>query len=438
MKYLLILLFGVALFTDVFRMGLSLGPGLSVQNAVLYMLAMAFMLRLVVRGGFQLTLPRMHAAFALLIGYAILSVLIIALVVKLPGYRLIPGVIALKSNLIDQFLFFAICYYGAATTTEALLVLRALLVIVVTSSVITVVNATGLMTIGALEVGASGRVQGALGEANQYAAFLATMVPPLMAACATSRRPAARLFWLAGLLLSLISIVMTVSRGGILALVLSCAWGTFYFRRYLPVGRIMAATALSLAAVLAFAAMSGTYIDMLHERVIGQTFVNTGGDMTSGRSEIWETAFTRMMEAPWSLLSGFGWFAYESMGFRFLTHNTYLLFWFNLGLVGVLSFVFLLTHVFRTATHAVAIASPDTRLHLMGLTVGVVALAVAIFFVNLFSPWSFIWALIGLGMRLAVNELAAHRANAAATRVGAQSSTGPRFGWSAAEKLPAR
>jgi O-antigen ligase len=232
---------------------------------------------------------------------------------------------------------------------------------------------------------------------------------------------------------------MTVSRGGMLALVVSLIWGTFYFRRYLPIGKIFAVGSLALVAVLIFAAASGTYGDLLHERVIGQTFVTTG-DMSSGRSEIWETALTRMMETPWTLVTGFGWFAYESMGFRFLTHNSYLLLWFNLGLPGLIAFIVILAQVFTTVVKAVRVASPAVRPHLMGIAVGLVALAIAVFFVNLFGPWSYIWALLGLGARLAVNELtadalASHERQADEAR---REKPPVRFGWRAAEKLPVR
>lgn len=436
MKYLIAILLVVVLFCDVYSIGLSIGPGLSVKNVVLYMAAMAFALRLVVQGGFKFTLPRLHGAFAVLIMYAVVSVLVVTLIVRFPGYRLVNAVIALKSNLIDQFLFFAVCYYGATTTEDALDLLRWLMGIVVLSSFITVVNTSGLMTIGTMEVSDTGRVQGALGEANQYAAFLATMFPPLLAAYVTSRKLAGKCFWLAGAVATVVSMILTVSRGGILALLVACIWGAFYFRRYLPVRRLALGAVFALTLVLVFAALNGTYGELLHERLIGQTFVNTGGDASSGRAQIWETALTRMMESPWSLLTGFGWFVYESMGFRFITHNAYLLIWFNLGLAGLVSYLLLFGEVLRNAIRATVVASAKVRPHLMGLATGVVGLAIAIFFVNLYSPWSYIWALIGLGTRLAVNELAASRVSHADAAVPSRpESRGVplRTGWRAGE-----
>jgi len=39
----------------------------------------------------------------------------------------------------------------------------------------------------------------------------------------------------------------------------------------------------------------------------------------------------------------------------------------------------------------------------MGFVVGTTAVAVALFFVNLYSPWLYVWAYIGIVMRIAVN-----------------------------------
>ena len=441
MKYILPILLLALIVVDVTREGMSLGPGLSLKNAILYVAAMAFTLRLAVQGEFRLTLPQLHAAFGLLIGYAVISLLVLVLVFKTPGYRPIPAVIALKSNLIDHFLFFAVCYYGAQTQAETLGVLRILLAIVAASSIITVGNALGWFAIGAIEIGSNGRVQGAMGEANQHAAFLATMIPPLVAAYVVSRRLLGKCFWMCGIVLSLVALAMTASRGGMLALLVGAIVGTYVFRRYLPVGRIAMAGALCVAVVLVVAFMSG-YAQLLYERVIEQTFIATG-DMSSGRSEIWETAFSRMMESPWSLVSGFGWFRYETMAFRYLSHNSYLHLWFNLGLVGLFAFIAILLQLWRLARKAVAIAEPAVRANLIGAAVGLIGLAVSIFFVNLFTPWPYIWALLGLNARLAVNELAAvrDRQRAAENKEASKprrslQQPARRPGWSAAQGSP--
>ena len=69
-----------------------------------------------------------------------------------------------------------------------------------------------------------------------------------------------------------------------------------------------------------------------------------GSDMTatsSGRTEIWATVLEVMFDTPLTLLTGFGWEAYATFPFRWVTHNHYLQQFFNLGLVGLICSVLL-------------------------------------------------------------------------------------------------
>jgi hypothetical protein len=65
--------------------------------------------------------------------------------------------------------------------------------------------------------------------------------------------------------------------------------------------------------------------------------------------------------------------------------------------------VLLLVVPIKVALSASRVADAALRPHLIGFVIGTTALAVALFFVNLFSPWLFVWAYIGIVMRIAVN-----------------------------------
>jgi O-antigen ligase len=110
-----------------------------------------------------------------------------------------------------------------------------------------------------------------------------------------------------------------------------------------------------------------------------------------------------MFENPLTMLTGFGWNAYAAMPLRWATHNHYLWAWFNLGLPGLICCVLLLVLPIKVALSASRVANAATRPHLIGLVVGMTALAVALFFVNLFSPWLYVWPYVGIVMRIAVN-----------------------------------
>jgi O-antigen ligase len=104
-------------------------------------------------------------------------------------------------------------------------------------------------------------------------------------------------------------------------------------------------------------------------------------------------------------LTGFGWYSYLSFPFRWVTHNHYLEQFFNLGLVGLCCSVLLLVVGVRTARRAAIYASPEVRPALISFGIGTIAIATAVFFVNLYLPWLYYWCYAGIVMRLAANAL---------------------------------
>ncbi len=74
---------------EVFQWDVSMGPGLSVKNAVLYLIAMFLMFRIVVVHNHKLEAGPIHVCFAVLIVYAIATWLIAGLIVEYPRYDLI-------------------------------------------------------------------------------------------------------------------------------------------------------------------------------------------------------------------------------------------------------------------------------------------------------------------------------------------------------------
>jgi O-antigen ligase len=212
--------------------------------------------------------------------------------------------------------------------------------------------------------------------------------------------------------MTLAAIVMTASRGGFVAIILSALWGAVLLRRYIPLQKMIAmgvggvlVSALAIAAVIPF------YGDLLYRRVFGDSSVGDISVASSGRTEIWSNAVATMADVPITLLTGFGYNVYSVMPFRYAPHNFYLDLWFNLGLAGLFTGAMMLVIVVRESLSAVRFAHPIYRPFLMAFAVGVVATAIATFFVDLYTPWLWFWAYAGLVMRIAVNAKSDARAS---------------------------
>jgi O-antigen ligase len=224
-----------------------------------------------------------------------------------------------------------------------------------------------------------------------------------------SSRGAGRAGWWAAALVSLAVLIMTVSRGAFVAGILGTIWALYMCRRWLPSGivaRSAAIGAVSLVLVIVFVSVALPDIGgTLKERMLGQTTALDIDEVSSGRTAIWSAAVSRMMSTPLTLITGFGWDAYNAMPFHFATHNHYLNVWFELGIPGLAAFVFILAYVIVMARRALDAPANPMRPYLLGFLFGMFPLTIAIFFGNLVNPWPYVWLYIGIAMRAAVLAL---------------------------------
>jgi O-antigen ligase len=403
-----LLLIGLILFLTasiVFGFDPGPAPGIKIKNAFLYLLVLGLMLRLTLDRSYRLQMPSVPVLFSIMIAYGAFSYIAILLVLQYPRYDWLSAGLTLKNSLFDQMLFFLVFFYGLRSNEDALTLLKVLLAAWAVSHIMAVLDATGLAHVGDIEQRSDGRVQGAVGESNQYGAFVALSLPAIVA-MVTNTRGIWRLFWAAASILTAATLLMTVSRGAFVATIFATVGGLWLFRRYMPARKLAIWAACGLiAAVFVGALVTAVGFDDL---IIHRLTQGSGSDLTatsSGRTEIWGTVLGVMFRTPLTLLTGFGWDAYSTFPFRWNTHNHYLLQFFNLGLVGLVCTVLLFVVVVRTANKAATYARPDVRVVLISFGIATLAVATAVFFVNLFVPWIYYWSYAGIVMRLAMNAL---------------------------------
>jgi hypothetical protein len=387
------------LLTEVMRWDLTITTGLSAKNLAIYLVATFIALRMVVARSTVMTAGPMHAAFITQIGYAIVTWLIAALVIEYQSYDLIQSGIRLKGALIDYYIFFLVFLFGVHTAEEAVKVIKWILAGAVFANLATILDLVGIWNLGYTER-FDGRTQGAIGESNQYAAYIILFIPGLIAAAVNSRG-FARLAWLGGALISCATLVMTASRGGFVGMIVACAVGLYLYRRFISYNRVAGWAFASIALFVSVMAFS-EYGGVLTERVFGQTSTTIDAtEASSGRTEIWANMFATMFQTPVTFLTGFGWNVYWSFPFRFSPHNHYLSLWFNLGLVGLVTGAYLIFGAIGRARRASFEAQPPVRGYLMAFVIGATAVAAAVFFVDLHTPWVYFWMFTGVMMRLA-------------------------------------
>ena len=384
------------LATDALNISLSLMPGLSAKNLIIYCIAVLLALRMVIGRQSVSDMGQMQGAFIALIGYTVVTWLIASLVIGYEHYDFFASGIRLKSELIDYYIFFLVFLFGVQTPEDAMKVIKGLVLGAAFANVITVLDAFGVVSLG-FRIRDDGRTAGAIGESNQYAAFIVLFLPATIAA-AVSSRGFQRLFWLGSAMVAAMTLVMTASRGGFVGLAMCCAVGAFLYRHLISYSRI-AGWVFAALILLVLVVTFSHYGNLLAERMLGTGDVDTN-TASSGRSEIWTTALAAMIAHPITFITGFGWDVYSSMPFEFATHNHYLHLWFNLGLVGLACGSYLLFSGIGRARRASLQAAPPYRGQLIAFVLGGVGIATAVFFVDLHQPWYYFWMYAGVVMRL--------------------------------------
>lgn len=396
--------------SDIFQAGMSLGPGLSVKNALLYPIALGLLFRMALTGRFRMRLPIVNMAWVLWIGYAILTWIVCVTVIHYPGYNPIHMAIDLKSMLIDSGLFFFIFFYCVEDDRDFLVFTNTLAFAMAMANILTLADVAGIVHLG-ITIGSAGvetgRVFGAFGNENDSGAVIVTTLP-MMLAVATSSRGALRVFWYAGVMASLAVLVLTVSRSAYVGLVVGYAGAVWLCRRHLPISKVATWTLIGLTCVVVAGGIAAALMPGLAQtfasRLFNQSMATSVSVASSGRTTIWMQSIDTMLSEPITLLTGFGWDVYHTM-FVLVTHNYYLDLWFGLGLIGLFSYLTIQYQIFATALRAVAAEAGALRPYMIALVFGMLGLAVCLIFGNLDKPWCYVWVYVGFTLREAANIL---------------------------------
>jgi O-Antigen ligase len=411
MRWMLVGLIALLITTDFTGINPGLGPGLSVKNAMLYLLVMVLAFRMALSGGVKLRMPAMHLAWVAWVGYALVTWLAVSLVLKYNSYEPLASAMALKSELIDCALYCFVAFYIVQTEDDFRFVLRALVGVVGISSILTLTDLVGITGLG-LRVGESGaeadRVFGAFGHANETGSFLACILPPLVATVLSSRG-VSRLFWLGCTAATAAVFILTVSRGAYVGVLVGYPIAAYMLRRLIPPGRIVTWAFGAIGVVVVGGIIAAVFnpasVAAIADRFLGiGTTAGTMGlsEASSGRTDIWGMALKEMMNSPLSFLTGFGWNAWSTMPTIYVLHNQYLDQWFNLGVVGLATYIGLEYMTITNAKRAAALSSGPIQWDMIACVFGVMALSIAIIFENMFTPRPYMWMYTGLILRGAV------------------------------------
>jgi len=231
-KFLLISLFAILLSDIMLGLGLTLAPGLSLKNAMLYVLFVALVLEFSVgrRDPLQETWA-LHVRWLLLITYATFTWLVIVLLGIHRGYSGLEGFISLKGQLADLFIFMLVYLYGPKDSSTTLSLLRWLITILIIVNVITMIDVFNVPNLDIIIDRRDGRLAGPFNEVNQYGAILIFIIP-ITAGLTLASTGFLRKFYGFGTLIAIVLLGLTVSRGSYSGLFVGGAWALYLVREH--------------------------------------------------------------------------------------------------------------------------------------------------------------------------------------------------------------
>lgn len=385
-----------------FELSLGVGSGLSATNLLLYGLIFAILARAVLTNtDIQIPLLGIHVAFGLFVSYAVLSWILNSLFD--PTYRVLTGLMALKNEMTDNMLYLIVFFFGVNNYDEAKKIFLFALRLVAIMSLLTVVDWLAIVDLGVMEQDMDGRVRGPIGESNQYGAFMVFFVP-LFAAMAFGSRGVARIFWWFIFLCGFGLLISTGSRGAYVGVLVGIMAGLKFISPYFD-KRKLKRTSLQVGAVLLVIAIgiAVTNIDLVTERFEQSTSTNVD-ELSSGRTTIWWATLMVQAEEPFTFIYGNGWNSHEHSGIWRSAHNTYLLILYELGIVGLILFFLLLASVIKQVRVLVMRTEGKEQILMSGVAFGLFGVIATITFVDLYSPWFYIWSFLAMSLRIAYEK----------------------------------
>jgi O-antigen ligase len=403
MRYLLATFFFVMYTGDNLGLNISLAPGVSVKNLLLYAIFSGIAINAAVARNRSFELPTLFIPFGLLIVYALITWIVASFILAYPDYEMRESFIRLKSSQVDQLLTFFIFFYGAMHLRDAYWLLRAIVWIAVLGNVVTLIDAFDIPNLGIVEAKVrNDRFLGFIGSANGYGQFLVLFLPATVAVYLTASR-SVRPWAAVGVFATAIALILTGSRGAYVGLVAGSILAVIFLRKIISTQMIVRAGVITVFAS-AFVLAATLFTD--YAEVYMESFAKFEGGThiaTSGRSTIWSNAIKAMVENPASFITGYGFNAYESSRrFYAATHNTYLNYLYNLGTIGLVLFMATFIALLTAARSVVLNASATLRPQFIAMIFGLFCFLISIFFSEYHQSTYLLWAYLGVTMRMAM------------------------------------
>lgn len=384
-----------------FSLGVSISniPGFSLKNIVIYGLILGMF---VINRSLDEPLigrNRINVPIVLFILYCLASLMATAMFKVVPDYSLRGELILFKSYM-DPYVLFILAYSILHDEKSIKSLLVALAVVMAVFLAITVLSSFDIVAVRRVTVDERwGRTKGAFAESNQFAAYLVTFIPLLGAFMLTTSSKFVKLVLTGILLVSFYVLLLSGSRGGLVALFVGVGvYYLLYSRHALPkslMNLTMVYAAGLLVMGMVFLALPEQTATGLMLKLSGEFTDVTETDYTSGRLETWTAALELFIRSP---LFGTGWRTFVPL-IGLNSHSDYVFFLVTTGIVGFSLYITIYVRILKSALRVRKVDTENRHFYNAFIS-GFAAFMVALLFVNIYNPSYFVLMYAALILKL--------------------------------------
>ncbi|MGY6275974.1 O-antigen ligase family protein [Methylomonas sp. MgM2] len=323
------------------------------------------------------------------------------------------AIISIKNILLDSLACYIVFYYFYFYKNGGRPLIFIMVIVIGIAGSLTVLDGiSNSISLFGFDEQEKNRPRGAFGEPNQTALIFA-LYTPLITSFLISKTKY-KLIYLCCAFAAILAIIITSSRGGVLALAIGLLTFLFLIRKHTGTGyKILLSISIPLCGIIFWNVLPDNYTELIVQRFsfLGEKKINVT-QASAGRTYLWTLGYEMWLKAP---IFGAGWTAFKSAT-GLAAHNTFLQYLIELGVIGAFLFILFWYKSFKFLLEARKFCHTNTdAIILCGFASGLVALMVGLFFVNLYKPWFFAWSYIAVGHafahELSIKTTSSKRAN---------------------------
>ena len=327
--------------------------GLSLMNLTIYLLLLFLSLKGALRR--KLWEPNnINKSLLMLVLVFAISIPIKIMLGEVQNIRISQEIIIFK-NLCEPFLFFFIIFNLLETEEDCQKAIRGLLILLVLTVLTMFLVTYGIMEFGRLKVlsgtYSAGRSSG-FGNPNDYASYLILFLPLLLFSLLFQETLFKRVGSVLLLLMTLIGLIATGSRGGILSFLLSLMVGLAFLNREKMIGAraiIFSVPMLILLGIASYSLAPSQVKSTLEEKLDPNFKEGSIEGYTSGRAIFLRNGLIFFIESP---IYGHGQNTFlplqeQRFGISAVAHNRYLSYMVEYGIIGLIIFIMILIKIYR-------------------------------------------------------------------------------------------